>query len=172
MKKNIFALIIILMCVFVFRACNTTQVVDDSEEKNAVLMVNGETIESAYVSLYSFENQARAELPFMTVMKALGFSPVWIDDDTVSYEIDNETYILLRKEMTLYNAKKGKSINLLLPPPGSEGCICDEIDDEIIADDETIWSALYLMGIKSKFMIDTKQNVVKITTAYSRTDGF
>lgn len=126
------------------------------------LIVDGITIDDSNVLIRSYDQAPVAHLPLISILKALGNEPQWIDDDTAEFEINGRTYQLLLDQKTLSEKGGNHHINLLLPPPGAECFFCEREKNEIVADDQTIWSALDLLRIKLNIRINTQSNTVFI----------
>lgn len=160
MKKG-WAIILVLFCLCV---CGIWLITKDSmnEKKDQnELVINGSEIKDAEIRIYYLEDQIHSDLPIIAVLKALGYSPEWINSDAV-FEIRGKKYILSLSEKKFYQQEKGPKVNYLLPPPGSDSFVCEIIGDDLLVDDSTVWSVLYLSGLSVDIHIDIDNRTVYI----------
>ena len=126
------------------------------------MIVNGVAVKNDVVKIYALDDEVWAELPFVATIESLGYSPNWIDQDSASVEISGKTFYLSLTEKIFYREDEGPSINLLLPPPGSNRFLCERVENELVIDDRTLWSALYLSGIDVIIQIDVHDKIVSL----------
>ena len=154
--SRLLSLLMIVALAILIISCTT------KHESSGRLIVDGIQINDSNVLICSYDQAPVAHLPLISILKALGNEPQWIDDDTAEFEINGRTYQLLLDKKTLSEKNGNNHINLLLPPPGAEYCFCEREKNEIVADDQTIWSALYLLQINVKIRINSQSNTVFI----------
>ena len=126
--------------------------------KSGLLKINGVGITQENVTIHRWPHYA--ELPLTEVMNSLGMEVSWIDNNVAKVTYKTKKYTLNTSEISLI--EDGDSFNLLFPPPGGNR-ISTVLEKELILDDNTVESAMYLIGIKLWIRIDHKEQVVYIT---------
>ena len=127
--------------------------------QSGILIVNNETTITENVVIHLKENANYADLPLTEVLKNLGMTVDWVDDDTAEITYSDKKYALNLSEVSLVEFEQ--DFNLLLPPPEGNRS-CKILDGELILDSNTIKSALYQMGEKINIDIDRNELVVYI----------
>ena len=162
MKKWFFALILLCFVAIGLWFIGQSDLFEKQDHDR--MIVNGVNARTVVVNIHSQDDGVWAELPFVATLGTLGYSPKWINQDTASFDISGSTFYLSLTEKTFYREDEGPSINLLLPPPGSNRFICDRVKNELVVDHRTLWSALYLSGIDVKIQIDAQDKIVYINS--------
>ncbi len=125
--------------------------------KAGKLKVDGVAITEEAVTLYP----DYAMLPLIAVMESLDMDVVWLDSQRAEVICTDKNYILDLSAVTL--APMDEKTNLLLPPPGGER-VYTVLDQELLLDDNTVKSMLYLMGLAVNIRIDYEDGVAYLTT--------
>lgn len=120
------------------------------------LIVNGTEITEKNVFLYSDCTQ----LPLTAVLKGLGMSVNWFDENRAEVAYKNKKYTLNLSEFSLIENETNE--NVLLAPPGGKP-IYKTLEKELILDDNTTKSVLFLMKIDVSIQVDRNTNTVYIT---------
>lgn len=136
-KCNLIFLSFIFLSLLGLTACfllshNANQSVE------AMLIVNGR-MTGTKVHIY----EDHSELPLVEVLRELGGIIDWSSSDVARITLKDKVYTLNLKDCLL--CEEGGSANLLVPAPGSHTFSCVASTDEIILDDNTLKSVLFLM---------------------------
>ncbi len=117
---------------------------------------DGELITKENVTIHLRKNHSSyATLPFLELLKKLGFSVEWQDDSTAKIGYEDKYYILsLNKEGNPTLTKTDDDNNLLVPAPGTDCRYIEVIEKDVIMDDTSIQSALMVMGIDLRRDLD------------------
>ena len=138
------ALIIIGVIWFVQK-----QKADDTVSYQGSAYLDGELLFNENVTIHSRENSSGyATLPFVELLKKLGFSVEWQDSLTAKIGYEDKYYILSLADnsnpsLTLIDDDQ----NLLLPAPGSNCRYIKVIEKDVILDDPSINTALVFMDV-------------------------
>ncbi len=163
------ALIIILGGVFLFMWNREKIVHKGTPEQKGTLIVNNKTVVTENIVIHFKKNANYADLPLIEVMKNLGMTVDWIDENTAEIVCEDKNYVINLSKVSLVEFEQ--NYNLLSPPPGGERSY-EILDKELILDSCTMKSALNQMGVKIEVVIDYTEFVVYINTEDTGGDSF
>jgi len=156
MKARYF--VIILIMVFVAVALIAAIVLSkrgqqdaghNASYKNAVLLINGNAVNSDYAKLY----ETHAEVPLVEVLQSVGCSVSWKNQHKATIAYGDKTFTLtLSKKPSLLAPDVGE---LLLIAPGSEYFYCYSVKQDVVVDTGTLRHIFNSFGIKAKIQTET-----------------
>ena len=159
-----FALILIIIAggvmLSMWKKDKTTPKEPQKESQSGTLIVNNGTAVIENVVIHFKENANYADLPLTEVMKSLGMTVAWIDNDTADIAYNEKKYVLKLSEVSLVEFEQ--SFNLLSPTPGGKRSYT-VLNKELVLDSNTMKSALYQMGEDVSIGIDSSKLIVSIT---------
>ena len=152
-------IILLFICSFVLLGVIAGLFVSHRKIKSveATLFVNGSE-NGTKVQIYSYYS----ELPLVEVLGELGGVISWTNENEARMALNGKVYILNLKECAFYD--ECDKHNLLIPAPGTTTFSCTALTDEIMLDDNTLQSVLFLMGISSTIQnsIDERRVYIRI----------
>ncbi len=162
MKKVIVSLctLMFIMCLIFSFKCGLT-CINPERNYNVALYINGKEITNENVIFHYRNNHSSyVELPFIIVLKNLGFNIEWNNKNIAHISYNDVEYVLNIQDITLF--MKNDNFNLISPVPGGERKY-KVLDKELILDDITIKCALSFMG--KKVNIDFNKSMINVTNA-------
>lgn len=129
---------------------------DNPPGKCALLIINERSTTS-----YARINKDFIELPLIEVLRGLGCTINYVDDNVTNIVVNNTLFTLETESLTLREC--GDSTNLLIPPPGNKFFSCKLSDGDIWLDNIALKGVLYLMGIRVDVSYSSDDQIVTVS---------
>lgn len=161
-RKLIICLIIFVSILIGIGCCVLLFCKDKDMGKDGTLNINGMDITKDHVILHNNRKNNYADLPFIEILKSLGYNVVWSDDSNAVITCNEKTYILNLAEVSL-KLKDGDNQNIIEPPNGVRHYRYTVLEKELILDSGTIIDAMYFMKDPIRVTIDHDKSIVYVT---------
>ena len=189
MKKRIFLVSVCLCMLYgMLSACsglNRDPIYSSFEEKEATLIVQGQTIDADGVYVYNgFEyrypdasrlvpliySESYAKMPLVATLSALGAEVEWQDDNTATLTLEDKSLVLSLAEQTV--TEPGKNDTWVHAAAGSFVCVRETVEKDLIVDGTSLDEVLfYFFGNQTpKFTIMDWENATVTVTVQDKTE--
>ena len=158
MKKILCILLSVLMLFFLFSCKIGEEENKNRETQSGSLYVNGTFI----TDTITIVDNDYAIIPFIPVLKALGFSVEWTDENTATVSKDSKSYTFSLADKTLIENNRSHDSNLIITAPGCDHGYVQAVEKDLIMNHENVASTLQLMGITVRRGLDRDNMAVCI----------
>ena len=114
------------------------------------------------------EDRDYAELPILSVVKALGYSVREIGDDSFEVAVGNRVFLLDTANGTVIDKEDPHQDNLIIPAPGQVWFYKEARDGDIYVDQESMRTVFMFMGIQATVRVAfDSERVIIISPHYT-----